>query len=246
MQRLEMLYEGKAKRVYKTDHPECFWVEFKDDATAFNGAKKGTIDNKGVLNTQISTYFFKLLAEKGVPNHFVSLEGERDMIVKALKILMVEVVVRNIAAGSLSKRIGLPEGTPLDFPIVEFYYKNDSLNDPLINDDHARVLKLATPEQLQLMRQTGLQVNKILLEHLSDKDIHLVDFKLEFGIHNGRFMLGDEITPDTCRFWDKHTGKKLDKDRFRRDMGNVEEAYREIYRRLTGTVFHSDEAEGEQ
>lgn len=241
-----MLYEGKAKRVYKTDHPVCFWVEFKDDATAFNGAKKGTIVNKGVLNTQISAYFFELLSEKGVPNHFVRLEGEKDMIVKALKILMVEVVVRNIAAGSLSNRIGLPEGTKLDYPIVEFYYKNDSLNDPLINDDHAGVLKLATPEQLQLMRQTGLQVNKILLEHLSDKAIDLVDFKLEFGLHNGKFMLGDEITPDTCRFWDKYTGEKLDKDRFRRDMGNVEGAYREIYRRLTGTIFGDNELENER
>ncbi|ACV61644.1 phosphoribosylaminoimidazole-succinocarboxamides ynthase [Desulfofarcimen acetoxidans DSM 771] len=244
MQKLQMLYEGKAKRVYKTDHPECFWVEFKDDATAFNGAKKGTIDNKGVLNTQISAYFFNLLAEKGIPSHFVSLQGDRDMIVKALKILMVEVVVRNIAAGSLSKRVGLPEGTLLDFPIVEFYYKNDSLNDPLINDDHARVLKLATPEQLQLMRQTGLQVNRILLEHLSDKDIYLVDFKLEFGIHNGKFLLGDEISPDTCRFWDKHTGEKLDKDRFRRDLGDVEAAYREIYRRLTGNTFQINEVQG--
>ncbi|WP_066637177.1 phosphoribosylaminoimidazolesuccinocarboxamide synthase [Desulfolucanica intricata] len=237
MQKLEMLYEGKAKKVYRTDNPECFWVEFKDNATAFNGAKRGTIDHKGVLNNRISAYFFRLLAEKGVSSHFVSLKGDRDMVVKALKIIMLEVVVRNIAAGSLAKRIGFPEGTLLEKPVVEFYYKNDALNDPLVNDDHIKVLKLATTEQLAQMHQTALQVNRILLEHLAGKEIDLIDFKLEFGLHNGKLLLGDEISPDTCRFWDKKTGEKLDKDRFRRDMGNVEEAYREIYRRLTGKNF---------
>ncbi|NPV72650.1 MAG: phosphoribosylaminoimidazolesuccinocarboxamide synthase [Pelotomaculum sp.] len=237
VQKLEQLYEGKAKRVYRTDSPDLYLVEFKDDATAFNGAKKGTIRNKGALNSQISAVFFRLLEERGVPTHFVELAGEREMLVKALEILKVEVVVRNIAAGSLAKRLGLPEGTALPFPVLEFYYKSDELGDPMINSYHIRALGLASPEQMAKIEETALKVNGILLEYLAGKDIDLVDFKLEFGTHKGGLVLGDEISPDTCRFWDRTTREKLDKDRFRRDLGNVEGAYEEMFRRLTGKKF---------
>jgi len=237
VQKLEQIYEGKAKRVYRTDNPDLFLVDFKDDATAFNGAKKGTIQNKGVLNNQISTVFFRLLEERGIPTHFVELVSDREMLVKTLDIVKVEVVVRNIAAGSLAKRLGLPEGTALSRPVLEFYYKSDELGDPLINDYHIRVLNLATPEQMNKITEIALKVNGILLEYLSDKKIDLVDFKLEFGLHKGELILGDEISPDTCRFWDKETHEKLDKDRFRRDLGKVEDAYAEVFKRLTGKSF---------
>lgn len=236
-EKLEQLYEGKAKRVYRTGDPGLYLVEFKDDATAFNGVKKGTIQNKGVLNNQISAVFFRLLEERGIPTHFVELVSDREMLVKTLDIVMVEVVVRNIAAGSLAKRLGLPEGTALSRPVLEFYYKSDELGDPMINDYHIRALDLATPEQVEKMKEIALKVNDILLEYLADKDIDLVDFKLEFGLHKGELILGDEISPDTCRFWDKKTHEKLDKDRFRRDLGNVEGAYEEVFRRLTGRSF---------
>ncbi len=237
LQKLEKLYEGKAKRIYRTERPDRYLVEFKDDATAFNGAKKGTIQNKGALNNQISAVFFRLLEERGIPTHFVELCGEREMLVKSLKIILVEVVVRNIAAGSLSKRLGLPEGTVLPRPVVEFYYKSDELGDPLINDDHIRVLNLATPGQMEQIKEIALAVNGILLDYLSDKEIDLVDFKLEFGLHAGELVLGDEISPDNCRFWDHKTRERLDKDRFRRDLGNAEGAYEEIFKRLTGKGF---------
>jgi phosphoribosylaminoimidazole-succinocarboxamide synthase len=230
----EQLYEGKAKRVYQTDSPGLYLVDYKDDATAFNGAKKGSIQNKGVLNNLISTVFFRLLEEKGIPTHFVEQVSDREMLVKSLDIIKVEVVVRNIVAGSLSKRLGIPEGKVLTEPILEFYYKDDDLGDPMINDYHIRALGLATPAQMNKITEISLKVNKILLEYLSDKNIDLVDFKLEFGIHEGELVLGDEISPDNCRFWDKATHEKLDKDRFRRDLGKVEEAYEEVYRRLTG------------
>ncbi len=233
-EKLEQLYEGKAKRVYRTSDPDLYLVDFKDDATAFNGAKKGTIRNKGVLNNRISAVFFKLLEEKGIPTHFVELVSDREMLVKSLKIILIEVIVRNIAAGSLAKRLGLPEGTALSRPVLEFYYKDDKLGDPMINDYHVRALNLATPEQVDKLENIALQVNVILLEYLADKKIDLVDFKLEFGLHNGEVILGDEISPDTCRFWDRDTREKLDKDRFRRDLGSVEEAYAEVFRRLTG------------
>lgn len=233
MEKLEQLYEGKAKKVYRTDNPDYYWVEYKDDATAFNGLKKGTITNKGSLNNRISAYFFRMLAENGIDSHFVEEKSDREMIVKALKIILVEVVVRNIAAGSLAKRLGLEEGTPLQSTVVEYYYKSDELGDPLINDDHIQAINLATPEQMAKIRETSLKVNEVLRSHLAGRDIELVDFKLEFGLHKGELLLGDEISPDTCRFWDKHTREKLDKDRFRRDLGNVEEAYQEVYRRLT-------------
>ncbi len=234
MEKLTQLYEGKAKKVYSTDQADYLWVEYKDDATAFNGIKKGTIIGKGVLNNLISAHFFTLLAENGVPNHFVKLVNEREQIVKALEIIKVEVIVRNLAAGSMAKRLGLKEGTDLGGPVVDYCYKSDELGDPLINDDHIRALKLASPEQMQIIRETALKVNQILTDYLLTKNIILVDYKLEFGLHNGEIMLGDEISPDTCRFWDSETKEKLDKDRFRRDLGNVEEAYKEIYRRLTG------------
>ncbi|MDD4237349.1 MAG: phosphoribosylaminoimidazolesuccinocarboxamide synthase [Desulfotomaculaceae bacterium] len=233
----EQIYEGKAKRVYRTDDPDLYLVVYKDDATALNGAKRGTIQNKGVLNNQISGVFFRLLEERGIPTHFVELVSDREMLVKTLKIIQVEVVVRNIAAGSLAKRLGLAEGAALSSPILEYYYKDDELGDPMINDYHIRALDLASPEQMERIRDIALAINNIMLEYLSDKNIDLVDFKLEFGIHKGEVILGDEISPDTCRFWDKHTHEKLDKDRFRRDLGNVEEAYEEVYKRLTGKSF---------
>ena len=234
---LEQLYEGKAKRIYRTDDPDLYLVEYKDDATAFNGAKKGTIQNKGVLNNQISGVFFRMLEERGIPTHFVELVSDREMLVKTLEIIPVEVVVRNIAAGSLAKRLGLAEGTVLSLPVLEYYYKSDELGDPMINDYHIRALGLASREQMERIRDIALAVNSIMLEYLADKNIDLVDFKLEFGMHQGEVILGDEISPDTCRFWDHHTREKLDTDRFRRDLGNVEEAYEEVFKRLTGKSF---------
>lgn len=234
MQKLEMIYEGKAKKVYRTDNPDYFWVEYKDDATAFNGQKKGTIENKGVVNNKVSAVFFKLMEDKGIPTHFIELVNDREMIVKALEIIKVEVVVRNIVAGTLAKRVGLPEGTILPKTVLEYYYKDDALGDPLINASHIAALELATPEQMEFIKETALKVNDILREYLAPVNIDLIDFKLEFGIHNGQVLLGDEISPDTCRFWDINTREKLDKDRFRRDLGNVEGAYQEILRRLTG------------
>ncbi|MGI5891609.1 MAG: phosphoribosylaminoimidazolesuccinocarboxamide synthase [Bacillota bacterium] len=232
MKKLQMLYEGKAKKVYKTDDPILAWLEYKDDATAFNGEKKGTIMGKGELNNKISAIFFDLLAQNGVPSHFVELKSDNEQVVKILKIIPVEVVVRNIAAGSLAKRLGLEEGTVLPKTILEWYYKNDDLGDPLINDYHIAALELATPNQMAQIAQIALKVNQILLSYLADKKIELVDFKLEFGLFEGEILLGDEISPDTCRFWDSDTKEKLDKDRFRRDLGGVEDAYREIYKRL--------------
>jgi len=228
------LYEGKAKKIFATDNPDQFMVYYKDDATAFNGVKKAQILNKGILNNKISSFFFKLLEENGVPTHFVAMPSEREMLVKSLKIVLVEVVVRNIAAGSLAKRLGWAEGTKLPKPVVELYYKSDELGDPLINYYHIAVLDLATPEQIKVMEEMALKINSVLTSYLKGKDIELIDFKLEFGIHNGQIILGDEISPDTCRFWDSKTGEKLDKDRFRRDLGNIEEAYQEVLYRLTG------------
>jgi len=234
VEKKELLYEGKAKRIYKTGDPDVLWVEYKDDATAFNGLKKGTITGKGVLNNQISAYFFELLEQKGIRTHFVKYISDNEMLVKPLEIILVEVVVRNIAAGSLAKRLGMEEGTPLSHPVVEYYYKSDELGDPLINDDHIAAAELATPEEMSFIKATAIKVNDILKADLETKNLDLVDFKLEFGRYKGVVILGDEISPDTCRFWDKTTKEKLDKDRFRRDMGNVEEAYQEIKRRLTG------------
>jgi phosphoribosylaminoimidazole-succinocarboxamide synthase len=231
------LYEGKAKQVYATENPDQFMVYYKDDATAFNGEKKGTILNKGVLNNKISAFFFELLTKNGIPNHFIKMVSDREMLVKKLQILPIEVVVRNIAAGSLAKRIGWEEGRKLPRPVVELYYKDDELGDPLINEYHAKAMDLANDEQLKAIQEYGLKINEILSKYLKDKKLELIDFKLEFGMHNDQLLLGDEISPDTCRFWDSETGQKLDKDRFRRDLGNVEEAYREVLHRLTGETI---------
>jgi phosphoribosylaminoimidazole-succinocarboxamide synthase len=229
-----LLYEGKAKKIFQTDHPYEVMVFFKDDATAFNGEKKGQIRSKGALNNAISSLFFELLDSKGVATHFVKKVDERRMLVKKLKIILIEVIVRNIAAGSLSQRLGWPEGQPLPRPIVEFYYKDDALGDPLINDDHVDVLRLCSPEELAHLATEGLKINEILKEHLAPRKVKLVDFKLEFGRFDDKILLGDEISPDTCRFWDADTNAKLDKDRFRRDLGQVEEAYQEMHDRLKG------------
>ncbi|MCL5981708.1 MAG: phosphoribosylaminoimidazolesuccinocarboxamide synthase [Firmicutes bacterium] len=234
MEKQQPLYEGKAKKVYATADPDLLVVEHKDDATAFNGLKKGQIAGKGRLNNQISAHLFRVLAGQGIPSHFVRLLSEREMLVKRLSILPVEVVVRYIAAGSLSKRLGLAEGTALSGPVLEFYYKNDELGDPLINEYHIKALDLATPRQVAEVAGLALQVGGLLTAYLREKDIILVDFKLEFGLYHGTVLLGDEISPDTCRFWDAGSGEKLDKDRFRRDLGGVGEAYTEVLRRLTG------------
>ena len=231
---MNMLYEGKAKQVFETENPKEYLVHYKDDATAFNGEKKGTIHDKGVLNNKISSFFFELLTKEGVPNHFIKRLNDRDQLVKKLQILPLEVIVRNIVAGSLSKRLGIEEGTPCKRPILEFCYKNDDLGDPFVNEDQILALDWATEEQLALIRQYAMKVNDVLKAFLADKKVTLVDFKLEFGVHNGEVLLGDEISPDTCRFWDSETNEKLDKDRFRRDLGNIEEAYKEMLFRLTG------------
>ncbi|ABV34470.1 phosphoribosylaminoimidazolesuccinocarboxamide synthase [Pseudothermotoga lettingae] len=228
----EILYEGKAKKVFKTDNPEFFVIEYKDDATAFDGKKRGTINNKGVLNNKISAIFFELLQKHGIETHFVRLLSEREMLVRAVGIIPIEVIVRNIAAGSLSKRLGLEEGTILKKTVLELCYKNDELSDPMINRYHALAMELATEEELNRIEQTALKVNEIMKNFLGSKNIILVDFKLEFGRANGKILLADEISPDTCRFWDGSTREKLDKDRFRRDLGNVEQAYWEIYKRI--------------
>lgn len=233
----EMLYEGKAKQIFATDNQDEVLVYYKDDATAGNGAKKGTILNKGIMNNKISSFFFKLLKENGVESHFVDMPSDREMLVKSLEIIQVEVVTRNIAAGSLAKRLGWAEGTKLPNTVVELYYKNDDLGDPIINDFHVAALNLATPEQVAEMESIALKVNEVLTQYLKTKDIELIDFKLEFGLHKGMVLLGDEISPDTCRFWDSKTGEKLDKDRFRRDLGNIEDAYKEVLHRLTGEVI---------
>lgn len=230
----KMLYEGKAKRIFTTEKQDEVMVYFKDDATAFNGEKKGTIASKGILNNKIASFFFELLGAKGIPHHFIRRVSEREMLVKALKILPVEVVVRNIAAGSLAKRLGLEEGTKMAETVVEMYYKDDELGDPLINQYHIKAMKLATEEQVATMEKYALQINEILTAYLQEKNLELIDFKLEFGLYEGKVILGDEISPDTCRFWDSVTKEKMDKDRFRRDLGNVEAAYQEVLYRLTG------------
>lgn len=231
------LYEGKAKKVYATENPDEYLVYYKDDATAFNGIKKGTILNKGVLNNKISAFFFNLLGQHGIPHHFVRQISDREMIVKKLDIMLIEVVVRNIAAGSLAKRIGWEEGRKMPTTVLELYYKNDDLGDPLINEYHVKALGLATLEQVKAIEEYALKINEIMGSFLKTKKLELIDFKLEFGLHNGQILLGDEISPDTCRFWDTETGEKLDKDRFRRDLGNVEEAYVEVLQRLTGETL---------
>jgi len=232
MTRGELLYEGKAKRVYATDDSTRCVIEFKDDATAFNGVKKGTIADKGIMNNQMSSYLFTMLAEAGVANHFIQRLSDREMLVRRVQIIPLEVIVRNIVAGSMSKRLGIAEGTVLAEPVVEFSYKNDELGDPLVNADHIRALGIATDAEVTALGRLALEVDRLLQKRFAAAGITLVDFKLEFGRADGRILLADEISPDTCRFWDSATGKKLDKDRFRRDLGNVEEGYHEVLGRL--------------
>jgi phosphoribosylaminoimidazole-succinocarboxamide synthase len=237
MDKGEMLYEGKAKQVYATSDPQQVIVVYKDDATAFNGAKRGAITGKGALNNRMTAIFFQLLESKGIRTHFIEELSDREQLVRKVKIVPIEVVVRNIAAGSLSKRLGLPEGEELAWPIVELYYKDDALGDPLINDDHIAILNLASPEQLGQLRAEALAVNAVLGKYLAERRVLLVDFKLEFGTDaQGALLLADEISPDTCRFWDADTREKLDKDRFRQDLGGVEEAYQEMFHRLGGVA----------
>ncbi|MGI6284820.1 phosphoribosylaminoimidazolesuccinocarboxamide synthase [Neomoorella humiferrea] len=228
----ELLYEGKAKKVYRTDDPDRYLVEFKDDATAFDGLKKGTIQRKGEINARLSSLFFQMLSRRGIPTHFIEQTGPRQLLVRAVEIIPVEVVARNIAAGSLAKRLGLEEGTVLKRPVLEFYYKSDELHDPMINNYHIAALELATEAQIKEMETYAWKVNELLVEFLRPADLVLVDFKLEFGLHHGSILLADEISPDTCRFWDGTSGEKLDKDRFRRDLGGVEDAYEEVLRRV--------------
>ena len=229
----DLLYEGKAKKVYTTDDPELLIVAYKDDATAFNGAKKGTIQGKGVINNQMSNALMELLERNGIPTHLVRELSERETLVKRVEIIPLEVIVRNIAAGSFAARYGVPEGGVFDAPTVEFSYKNDELNDPLICPSHVRALKLATEEEMAAIEATALRVDRVLQDFWAARGVTLVDFKLEFGrLPDGSVILADEISPDTCRLWDSATGKKLDKDRFRRDLGGVEDAYAEVMQRL--------------
>ena len=229
----EQLYEGKAKKVFATDDPELLLVSYKDDATAFNGLKKGTIAGKGVINNKMSNALMQYLEKKGIPTHYVEEINDRDTIVKKVQIVPLEVIIRNIAAGSFSKHYGVEEGTLLKAPTIEFSYKNDELGDPLINEYHALALSLATQEEIDTIKKYAFQVNEELKAFWKSCGVTLVDFKLEFGrLSDGTIVLADEISPDTCRLWDSETGMKLDKDRFRRDMGGVEDAYQEIMRRL--------------
>ena len=234
MKKLEQIYEGKAKKVYMTDDPKIVIVDYKDDATAFNGLKKGTIAGKGVVNNKVSNHFFRLLEKEGIPTHYVEQLSDRETAVRRVEILPVEVIVRNRAAGSFSKRMGVAEGTTLACPILEYSYKNDELGDPFINSYYIRALNIATDAEMEQVKTYSFRINDSLKAYLDELGIELIDFKLEFGRFDGKVILADEISPDTCRFWDKATGKKLDKDRFRRDLGDVEEAYHEIIRRLMG------------
>lgn len=235
MVKTEQLYEGKAKKVFATDDPDLCIVDYKDDATAFNGLKKGTILGKGVINNRVTNHLMKMLEENGVPTHLVKELSERETLVKKVSIIPLEVIVRNIAAGSLAKRLGLNEGTKLGRTVLEYCYKNDDLGDPMVNEYHILAMNYATKEELDLIAEYSLKINRLLSDYLKDLNIELIDFKLEFGeTSDGKIVLADEISPDTCRFWDSVSGEKLDKDRFRRDLGGVEDAYHEIMKRLLG------------
>ena len=234
MEKRAQLYEGKAKKVYATDNADVVIVDYKDDATAFNKQKKGTIAGKGVINNKMSNMMFKIMESKGIPTHLVEELSDRETAVKKVEIVPLEVIIRNTAAGSFSKRLGVPEGKKLPVTVLEFSYKNDDLGDPLINDYHALAMELATPEEIETIKNMAFKVNEVMKEFFKTLNIDLIDFKLEFGRFHGQIILADEISPDTCRFWDMTTGEKLDKDRFRRDMGGVEDAYKEVFARLTG------------
>ena len=232
MEKKELLYEGKAKKVYTTENPDVLIVDYKDDATAFNGVKKGTIVGKGVVNNRMTNHIFKMLEEKGIPTHFIEELSDRETAVKKVEIVPLEVIVRNVAAGSFSKKLGIEEGFRLLSPTLEFSYKNDELGDPMINDYYAVAIGAATREEIDKITELVFKINEILVEYFKSVKVDLIDFKVEFGRYKGQIILADEISPDTCRFWDSETHEKLDKDRFRRDLGHVEEAYEEIYRRI--------------
>lgn len=235
MNKLKQLYEGKAKKVYTTENSELYIVDYKDDATAFNGQKKGTILGKGAINNRVSNHLMQMLEKYDIPTHFVEELSDRETVVKKVTIIPIEVIVRNIAAGSLSKRLGIPEGTKLAKTVLEYSYKDDELGDPMINEYHIDALGLANHEELSLIASYSFKINKILFNYFKDLNIELIDFKLEFGkTSDGKIILADEISPDTCRFWDTNTGEKLDKDRFRRDLGGIEDAYKEVLKRLLG------------
>ena len=232
MEKKELLYEGKAKKVYTTDDPDVLIVDYKDDATAFNGLKKGTIVGKGVVNNRMTNLVFQKLESAGVPTHFVEELSDRETAVKKVEIVPLEVIIRNVAAGSFSKRLGVEEGTKFAAPTIEFSYKNDDLGDPLINDYFAIALNLATREEIETITNYAFKVNEVMKPYFMEANIELIDFKIEFGRYHGQIILADETSPDTCRLWDATTHEKLDKDRFRRDLGNVEEAYNEVFKRL--------------
>ncbi|MBC8547284.1 phosphoribosylaminoimidazolesuccinocarboxamide synthase [Clostridiaceae bacterium NSJ-31] len=235
MKKCELLYEGKAKKVYTTEDPELLIVDYKDDATAFNGLKKGTILGKGAINNRVTNHLMKLLEKNGVPTHLVEEISDRETVVKKVTIVPLEVIVRNIAAGSLAKRLGLEEGYKMKRTVLEYCYKDDALGDPMVNEYHIMAMEYCTKEELDLIASYSLKVNEVLTDYLKDLGIELIDFKLEFGkTSDGTIVLADEISPDTCRFWDSKTHEKLDKDRFRRDLGGVEDAYHEIMKRLLG------------
>lgn len=232
MEKGQMLYEGKAKKIFLTEKKDEVIQYFKDDATAFNAEKRGTILEKGIVNNKISIRLFKELADAGIPSHFIQQINDREMLTRRVNIILVEVVVRNRATGSLVKRLGLEDGMFIDPPLVEYFYKDDSLGDPLITEDHIRLLKLATPSQVAELRNQALKINEVLLPFFQKRGMMLVDFKVEFGLYNGQILLADEISPDTCRFWDMQTGEPMDKDRFRKDLGRLEETYQEVLKRV--------------
>lgn len=232
MEKREQLYEGKAKKVFLTDDPDVLIVDYKDDATAFNGEKKGTIVGKGAINNRMTNYIFKELEKSGIPTHFIEELSDRETAVKKVSIVPLEVIVRNVAAGSFSKRLGIEEGVAFEEPTIEFSYKNDELGDPLINDYFARALNLATWDEIETIKKYAFKVNEVLKEFFLSAGLKLIDFKIEFGRYYDTIILADEISPDTCRLWDVNTNEKMDKDRFRRDLGNVEEAYQEVMKRI--------------
>ena len=235
MEKKKLLYEGKAKKVYATDDPEVLLVDYKDDATAFNGLKKGTIAGKGAINNRVTNFMMQLLEKEGVPTHFVKELSDRETLVKKVSIVPLEVIIRNVSAGSFAKRCGVEEGIVFKKPTIEFSYKNDELGDPLINSYHALALGLATEEEIEEIKKLAFKVNDVMKDFFKKLNVDLIDFKLEFGrLSDGRIVLADEISPDTCRFWDSTTHEKLDKDRFRRDLGNVEDAYAEMMKRILG------------
>ncbi len=232
MKKAKLIYEGKAKKLYETDDPDRLIIEFKDEAASLDGKKKGVIKDKGIVNNKMSEYIFKFLESYHIPTHFESTISDREMVVKRLEMIPIEVIVRNIATGSLCTKYGCHDGEDLRYPIIEFYLKNDELNDPMMNEYHAAAFGLATPEEMKSIVRYATKVNAILKSFFIRRKVRLVDFKLEFGRFHGNLLLGDEISPDTCRFWDLETGEELDKDRFRRDLGKVEEAYQEMLRRV--------------